>query len=85
MTLAGESLIAANKELELLEYIIREAERMDPRARQPILSGRLSNFFPSSLEPDGEMISWMWINDPEATVTLDGSTFYVDAQILKPK
>jgi hypothetical protein len=84
MTLTGESLIAPNKELELLEFVLREAERMSPVALQAILNGRLSNYFPAGLEPEGEMASWRWINDPEATVTLNGGAFYVDAQILKP-
>jgi len=85
MTMVGENLIATKRELELLGYIIREAERMNPNARQPLLDGRLSGFFPASLEADAEMASWMWINDPEGAVTLDGYTYYVEAHILKPR
>ncbi len=85
MTMVGENLIATKRELELLGYIIREAERMNPNARQPLLDGRLSGFFPASLEADTEMASWMWINDPEGAVTLDGYTYYVEAHILKPR
>ena len=72
------------KEMELLEFVLREAERLSPVARQAILKGRLSSYSPATLEPVGELASWLWINDPEATVTLNGGTFYVDAQILKP-
>jgi hypothetical protein len=85
MTMVGENLIVTKRELELLGYIIREAERMNPSARQPLLDGRLSGFFPASLEADAEMASWMWINDPEGAVTLDGYSYYVEAHILKPR
>ena len=85
MTLVGENRISPKRELELLAHIVREAERMSPHARQPLLDGRLSDFFPSRLEPDGEMASWTWINDPEGAVTLNGSSYYVDAHILKPR
>ena len=85
MTMVGENLIVTKRELELLGYIIREAERMNPNARQPLLDGRLSGFFPASLEADTEMASWMWINDPEGAVTLDGYSYYVEAHILKPR
>jgi hypothetical protein len=85
MTLVGENLIQPKRELELVKYVIREAERMTPQARQPMLSGPLSSFFPSSLEPDGEGASWIWINDPEGAVTLNGSSYYVEAWILQPR
>jgi hypothetical protein len=85
MTMVGENLISPKRELELLGYIIREAERLNPDARQPMLDGRLSSFLPSSLEVDGDMASWMWINDPEGVVTLDGYSYYVEAYILKLK
>ena len=84
MTLAGENLITPKRELELIKYIIREAERRFTTARQPMLDGgKLSGFFPSSLLPDGDMASWLWINDPEGAVTLNGYSYYIDAQILK--
>jgi hypothetical protein len=84
MTLVGENRISPKRELELVNHIIREAEQMYPQARQPVLAeGKLSHFFPASLEPDGDMASWLWINDPEGAVTLDGYSYYVDAQILK--
>jgi hypothetical protein len=84
MTLVGENLITPKRELELVRYIIREAEHMIPQARQPMVEGgKLSSFFPVSLKPDGEMASWLWINDPEGAVTLNGYSYYVDACILK--
>jgi len=86
MTLVGEDRISPRRELELLGYIVREAERMNPQARQPILGGgKLSTFFPSSLEADSEMGSWTWINDPEGTVSLNGHSYYVEAFILRRK
>jgi hypothetical protein len=84
LTLVGENRITPKRELELVTHIIREAELMYPQARQPVLAeGKLSHFFPASLEPDGDTASWLWINDPEGAVTLDGYSYYVDAQILK--
>jgi len=84
MTLVGENYIAPNRELELVTWIIREAERMFPNARQPILEGgKLSQYFPASLMPEGEPASWLWINDPEGAVTLEGYSYYVDASILR--
>ena len=85
MTLVGENLIQPKRELELVKYVIREAERIMPNARQPMLSGTLESFFPSSLQPDGETASWIWINDPEGAVTLNGSSYYVEACVLKKK
>jgi hypothetical protein len=83
MTLVGENLIQPKRELELVKYVIREAERLMPHARQPMLSGPLASFFPASLKPDSEIASWIWINDPEGAVTLNGSSYYVEACILK--
>ncbi|HYR86699.1 MAG TPA: hypothetical protein VE422_21610 [Terriglobia bacterium] len=83
MTMVGENLIVPKRESELVGYIIREAERMNPNARQPMLEGGLTGFFPSSLEAEAEMASWLWINDPEGAVTLDGHSYYVEAHILK--
>jgi hypothetical protein len=84
ITLVGENRIAPKRELELVSHIIREAERMNSQARRPLIEGgKLSAFFPASLEPEGEMVSWLWINDPEGAVTLDGYSYYVEAYILK--
>jgi len=69
-------LIVTKRELELLGYIIREAERYESQCAPALLDGRLSGFFPASLEADAEMASWMWINDPEGAVTLDGYSYY---------
>jgi len=72
------------REAELVAYIIREAEQVFPNARLLLIEeGTLSNFFPRSLVPDGETASWLWVNDPEGSVTLDGYSYYVDAHILK--
>ena len=84
MTMVGENCISSKREAELVAYIIREAERVFPNARLLLIEeGTLSNFFPRSLAPDGETASWLWVNDPEGSVTLDGYSYYVDAHILK--
>jgi hypothetical protein len=84
MTLAGENLITPKRELEMIKYIIGEAERKFATARQPMLEGgQLSGYFPASLVPDVDMTSWLWINDPEGAVTLNGHSYYVESHILK--
>jgi hypothetical protein len=83
MTLVGENHISPKREVELVKFIIREAERMMPQARQPLIEGgNLESFVPDSLEHDVEMASWLWINDPEGAVTLDGYSYYVEALLL---
>jgi hypothetical protein len=80
---ADQLLNSFKDRLELVKYVIREAERLMPHARQPMMSGALASFVPASLQPDGEVASWIWINDPEGAVTLNGSSYYVEACILK--
>jgi hypothetical protein len=85
ITAVGENLIAPRRELELLDRIRRAAERLRPDARQPILQTHFAELFPRSLVTDGELESWLWINDPRAAATLEGGAYHVEAQILRPR
>jgi hypothetical protein len=82
-TLVGREYIALEKEIEFINILIKNAETVSPEVRGEMLPGGLSKWLENTLEPEGEISSWLWITDPRYTAAGKGQTYVVEAVILK--
>ncbi|MEH6581188.1 MAG: hypothetical protein V7754_04575 [Halioglobus sp.] len=80
-SLIGKGHLPPSLELQIIEYMVKAAQALDPAVTLNLVAGEMQQYFAGLLEPVGEKATWLWHLDPAHFYR--GGVHKVDAWLLR--